>query len=96
MSPHSHKFIFIYTVVSDAPDQIACYAYMFANSESNLPVRHILRFDTVIVNEGQGYHQDDGVFTVPRNGKSIFSWTVAAETGGFVSVEIVVDGRVVG
>nr|XP_022307798.1 EMILIN-2-like [Crassostrea virginica] len=69
---------------------------MNTNSESNLPVRHILLFGTVIVNEGQGYHQDDGVFTVPRNGKYIFSWTIATETGGFVSVEIVVDGRVVG
>ena len=87
---------FFCKVVSTAPDQIAFYAYMNTISESNLPVRHILRFDTVIVNEGQGYHQDDGVFTVPPNGKYIFSWTIATETGGFVSVEIVVDGRVVG
>ena len=69
---------------------------MYSNIESNLFVRHIVRFYTVIVNAGQGYHQDDGVFTVPRNGKYIFSWTVAAETGGFVSVEIVIDRRVVG
>ena len=57
---------------------------MYTNIESNISVRHIVRFYTVIVNAGQGDHQDDGVFTVPRTGKYIFFWTVAAETGGLL------------
>ena len=49
-----------------------------------------------MVNRGEGYHEDDGVFTVPRSGVYVFSWTIAIPTSGWVSVEIVVDGRVVG
>ena len=69
---------------------------MSTNTQSNLPTYHILRFDKVVVNRGEGYHGDDGVFTVPRSGVYVFAWTIAIPTSGWVSVEIVVDGRVVG
>ena len=33
---------------------------------------------------------------MPRSGVYVFAWTIAIPTSGWVSVEIVVDGRVVG
>ena len=71
---------------------------MSTNTQANLPTYHILRFDEVVVNRGEGYHKDDGVFTVPRSGVyvNVFAWTIAIPTRGWVSVEIVVDGRGVG
>ena len=69
---------------------------MSTNTQANLPTYHSLRFDEVVANRGEGYHEDDGVFTVPRSGVYVFAWTIAIPTSGWVSVEIVVDGRVVG
>lgn len=40
-------------------DQVAFYAYLSASTAANLPSKHILVFDHVVLNKGQGYHQDD-------------------------------------
>ncbi|XP_052693920.1 heavy metal-binding protein HIP-like isoform X2 [Crassostrea angulata] len=77
-------------------EQVAFYAYMSTNTQANLRQHHTLIYDVVKINKGQGYHQDDGIFTVPSSGVYVFAWTVAIQTHGWASVEIVVNGVVFG
>lgn len=69
---------------------------MSTNTQANLRQHHTLIYDVVKVNRGQGYHQDDGIFTVPSSGVYVFAWTVAIQTHGWASVELAVNGVVFG
>lgn len=77
-------------------DQVAFYAYLSASTAANLPSKHILVFDHVVLNKGQGYHQDDGIFIVPSHGVYVFAWTVGVRNHGWTPLEIVVNGVVFG
>lgn len=77
-------------------DQVAFYAYLSASTAANLPSKHILFFDHVVLNKGQGYHQDDGIFIVPSHGVYVFAWTVGVQYHGWTPLEIVVNGVVFG
>ena len=92
-------FIF-YVLVSHPPEttgQVAFYAYLSTNTPANLRQHHTLIFDFVKVNRGQGYHNDDGIFTVPSPGVYVFAWSVNVQDAvGWASTEIVVNGVVSG
>lgn len=77
-------------------DQVAFYAYLSASTAANLPSKHILFFDHVVLNKGQGYHQDDGIFIVPSHGVYVFAWTVGVQYHGWTPLKIVVNGVVFG
>ncbi|XP_061180688.1 uncharacterized protein LOC133189310 [Saccostrea echinata] len=79
-----------------ATENIAFHAYLSTDTASGLRQHHTLIFDTVKVNKGQGYHKDDGIFILPRSGVYVFAWTVAVQTSGWASVEIVVNGQIAG
>lgn len=49
-------------------EQIAFYAYLSTNTKAYLPQHHTLIYDVVRINKVQGYHQDDGIITVPSPG----------------------------
>ena len=74
---------------------IAFYACMFA-SMNNVGGHHILLFDIIKSNLGQGLHPTMGVFTAPKSGVYVFTWTIRVYDHGFHSVELVVNGQVVG
>jgi hypothetical protein len=38
--------------------------------------QHLLRFDVVKTNQGNGYHPNTGVFMVPETGIYVFTWTI--------------------
>ena len=77
-------------------EQIAFYTYLSANSAASLRQHHILVFDTVKTNMGNGYHVGDGIFIVPSSGLYVFAWTVTVQPHGWASVEIVVNAEVLG
>ena len=82
--------------VNSPSHQIAFYAYVSDHDQSSLPTHHTLVFDTVKLNRGQGYNENDGIFTVPVTGVYGFAWTVAVHDYSWASVEILVNGEVVG
>ena len=87
-------------LVSHPPEttgQVAFYAYLSTNTPANLRQHHTLIFDFVKVNRGQGYHNDDGIFTVPSSGVYVFAWSVnIQDPAAWASTEIVVNGVVCG
>ncbi|CAG2254553.1 unnamed protein product [Mytilus edulis] len=52
-------------------------------------------FETVIINEGDHYNKNDGVFVAPQNGIYMFSWTVATVNVHYIVTELVVEDEVV-
>lgn len=61
-----------------------------------LPSQTTLVFDTIHINDGNGYSNDDGIFTVPRTGVYAFHWSIKIDVHSWASVEIVVNGTPIG
>ncbi|XP_062611999.1 complement C1q-like protein 4 [Saccostrea cucullata] len=83
------------TLVS-ASQPVAFYAYMNSFSQPSIPAHMTLTFDTVIINDGNGYSKHDGVFIVPVNGIYAFHWSLKIKQHSWASVEIIVNGRSIG
>ncbi|XP_062612007.1 uncharacterized protein LOC134273815 [Saccostrea cucullata] len=79
-----------------ASQPVAFYAYMNYFLQSNITAHVTLTFDTVIINEGNGYSKHDGVFIVPVTGIYAFHWSLKVKTFSWASVEIIVNGRSIG
>lgn len=67
-------------------DPIAFYSFISADTTTKLQLHQILIYDTVKINLGQGYHQDDGIFIAPRSGIYGFAWTLAVSSSGWNEV----------
>lgn len=52
---------------------IAFYAYL-TNAEINPGAHHIIVYDHLMANSGNGYSKYTGAFTAPRQGMYVFSW----------------------
>jgi hypothetical protein len=55
----------------------------------------ILKFDSVKINVGNGYHQHTGVFIAPASGYYVFSWNVRYRYAVH-STELVVNNEIYG
>lgn len=58
-----------------------------------LQLHQSLIYDTVKINSGHGYHQDDGIFIAPRSGFYGFAWSLAVSSFGWSSMEIVINDQ---
>lgn len=54
-----------------------------SKSISNIPANTVVVFDTALTNAGNGYDQNDGIFTAPVEGLYSFSWTILTQRSGF-------------
>ncbi|XP_062612000.1 uncharacterized protein LOC134273808 [Saccostrea cucullata] len=87
----------IIPATSVSPTQsVAFYVYMNSFSQPNIPGHMTLTFDTVIINEGNGYTKHDGVFIVPIKGTYVFHWSFKVAVQSWASVEIIVNGNAIG
>lgn len=66
-------------------DPIAFYSFISADTTTKLQLHQTLIYDTVKINSGQGYHQDDGMFIAPRSGIYGFAWTLGVLYSGWAS-----------
>jgi hypothetical protein len=56
---------------------------------------HVLVFDVVSINLGNGYHPTTGVYMVPDTGVYVFTWSFRNHDGGYHSVELIKNTEVV-
>ena len=63
---------------------------------NNVGGHHILLFDIIKSNLGQGLHPTMGVFSAPKSGVYVFTWTIRVYDNSYHSIELVVNGQVVG
>ena len=76
-------------------ETIAFYAYM-STDMNNIGGHHTLIFDVIKANPGLGLHPTTGVFTAPKSGFYVFTWTIRVYNNSYHGVELVVMGQVVG
>lgn len=64
-------------------------------SEFSLNKHSTVVFETVIINEGGHYNNNDGIFVAPRDGIYMFSWTVSTVNSADILTELVVEENVI-
>nr|XP_022299491.1 complement C1q-like protein 4 [Crassostrea virginica] len=60
---------------------VAFYGYMSRSSAPNLPTHHLIVFDLVLTNKGNGYNKGDGIFIAPVTGVYAFHFSVCVIPG---------------
>lgn len=66
---------------------IAFYAYL-TNAEKKPGAHHIIVYDHVTTNSGNGYSKYTGAFTAPTQGMYVFSWTTFADPHSYFPIEL--------
>ncbi|KAK3606615.1 hypothetical protein CHS0354_018004 [Potamilus streckersoni] len=93
---HSHKTgIFRRQGRVIASKQIAFCAIM-VNGIGSVQNNEIVRFDTVLHNEGNGFNKETGIFTCPLSGTYFFTVSVTTRPSSGAYVHLIVNGKVKG
>lgn len=80
---------------SDLP--VAFYAYIdYQGAFLTLSSHTTLVFDSIKINDGNGYNISDGIFTARRTGVYAFHWSVTIYNDSWASVELVVNETPIG
>ncbi|XP_062615515.1 multimerin-2-like [Saccostrea cucullata] len=73
---------------------VAFYAYMSANLPANVATpHHVLIFDHVRTNIGNGYHPSTGVFIAPETGVYVFMWNFMNGGGSYHSTQLMINSE---
>ncbi|XP_062610247.1 uncharacterized protein LOC134272026 [Saccostrea cucullata] len=82
-------------LIPDVPGAVvAFYAYMSSDLPSNVATpHHVLIFDHVKTNIGNGYHPSTGVFIAPETGVYVFIWTFRNADGGVHSTQLMINSE---
>ncbi|XP_062609634.1 uncharacterized protein LOC134271456 [Saccostrea cucullata] len=75
---------------------IAFHAYISKDSSGSLPAHHILKFDVVPLNKGNGYNAYDGIFVVPTSGTYVFTWAIMSDTHGWLNSRLMKNAHTIG
>lgn len=59
----------------------------------NLATKARVEFETVDLNEGQGYNASTGIFTAPSGGIYVFDWTTLTLKGQYAYTSLVVNEK---
>ncbi|XP_052706150.1 uncharacterized protein LOC128181700 [Crassostrea angulata] len=76
-------------------EPVIFHSYLSSNSPPNLGTHHVIAFDAIPINKGNGYHHDNGIFEAPRPGTYVFLWTINTYPRGYIRTELVVNGNVI-
>ena len=83
--------LFFYSLGSN--ENVAFFAYM-SQDLSSPSVAHILIFDMTPTDIGNHYNKYSGMFTAPRSGTYVFTWTIYCSVGGYVYEQLMVNAEV--
>lgn len=73
-------------------DVVAFYAYL-TNTETNPGPHHVIVYDHIVTNSGNGYNKHSGAFTVPKAGMYVFSWTTFVNPNSYFPIELAVNSH---
>lgn len=72
----------------------AFHAYVSKNNSGPLVTHHIVQFDVVTLNRGNGYNAFDGIFIVPAIGTYVFSWYFMSDSQGNVCTQLMRNAEI--
>lgn len=70
-----------YLFSPDCHRKTIAFNSVLSKTLTNVPKNHIIKFERVLVNEGNGYDPSTGKFTAPVDGVYFFSWTYHTNRG---------------
>lgn len=70
---------------------IAFHARLGPGHLRNVPVNTTMKYGIVLLNKGEGYNPNTGIFTAPEDGVYSFAWSFLTFQGGTVYIAAVVD-----
>lgn len=77
-------------------EKVIAFQARVSSRLQNVPKGRTVRFDTVLLNEGNGYSGRTGQFTAPTKGVYVFDWTITVDNGDMFFTEIVKNGSAFG
>lgn len=80
-------------VAPTSPTEPVAFYVHLTTSLPSPGANQIIKFDHVMVNIGNGYHNNTGVFIVPTSGVYVFSWSIRLKGGSVHSAELVVNNE---
>jgi hypothetical protein len=86
--------MFIYTLYISGRqerEQVAFSAYL-KNSLSHLGPGHTIQYGATVLNEGNAFNANTGIFTVPHDGVYLFSYACEDYHNHRIYADILVDG----
>eukprot|EP00105_Crassostrea_gigas_P014557 XP_011431249.1 PREDICTED: heavy metal-binding protein HIP [Crassostrea gigas] len=73
---------------------VAFYAYMSKSLSADVATpHHVLIFDVVRTNVGNGYHSPTGVFIVPETGVYVFIWSFMNGNSAYHSTQLMINSQ---
>lgn len=75
---------------------VAFHAYLSHDSSGPLPMHHILKYDMIPLNKGNGYNAFDGIFIVPTSGTYVFKWSIMCDVHGSLYTELMRNAEIIG
>uniref|UniRef100_K1QKY2 Complement C1q tumor necrosis factor-related protein 3 n=1 Tax=Magallana gigas TaxID=29159 RepID=K1QKY2_MAGGI len=75
--------------------KVVAFHALLSTRLTNVPIKTIIKFGQVLVNEGSGYSPTTGKFTAPLDGVYSFSWTYCTPKGSNAYLGGYVDGKLI-
>ena len=82
-----------YLFSPDCHRKTIAFNSVLSKTLTNVPKNHIIKFERVLVNEGNGYDPSTGKFTAPVDGVYFFSWTYHTNRGSVTYLGGFLDGK---
>nr|XP_034325206.1 uncharacterized protein LOC105348818 isoform X2 [Crassostrea gigas] len=79
--------------LNDKYHRVVAFDVRLKDNKRNLATKARVVFETVDLNEGQGYNVSTGIFTAPSGGIYVFDWTTLAWIGQYAYTSLVVNDQ---
>ncbi|XP_062613177.1 uncharacterized protein LOC134274954 isoform X1 [Saccostrea cucullata] len=79
----------INTVIHDS-ENIAFFSFL-SQSQDTPSHSHIIVFDSAPTDPGNHYNRFSGIFTVPKSGTYVFTWTIYCDYHGFLNTQLIIN-----
>ncbi|KAJ8302275.1 hypothetical protein KUTeg_021262 [Tegillarca granosa] len=67
---------------------LVCFSVASINGGCITPMDGVIRFENVLLNEGNGYNSATGEFTAPTDGVYVFSWTILTKETQAIAADL--------
>ena len=95
ISPILIYLFYSYSIVDTiCPKEAFFYATL--SSATTLNTYSVIKFDKIVINNGNHYHPTDGVFVAPISGVYMFAWNTLTHNSKALFTELRVESKVKG
>lgn len=79
-------------VINDGNTTPVAFSATLKNEIVDVPNQHLIKMTSVILNEGNGYNANDGIFFCPKSGLYLFHWSAMPPLQKSLYLNLMVNG----